>query len=104
MNAAQFSRGLGWFSIGLGLTELLSPRRVARLIGVSDDHDRLIRVLGAREIASGLGLLARPKPMGFAWSRVAGDIMDLSLLSAALTRISQQPMSVSRSINDDRRR
>ena len=104
MNAVQFSRGLGWFSIGLGLTELLSPRRVARLVGVSEDHDRLIQVLGAREISSGLGLLARPKPMGFAWSRVAGDIMDLSLLSAALTRINAQPMSVSRSIYDDRRR
>lgn len=104
MNAAHFSRGLGWFSIGLGLTELLAPRQLARTIGVSDDHDRLIQALGAREIASGLGLLARPKPTGFAWSRVAGDIMDLSLLSAALTQVDSKPVSVSRSKDDDRRR
>ena len=104
MNAAQFSRGLGWFSIGLGMTELLAPRAVARAIGVSEDHDRLLRTLGAREIVSGLGLLARPKPTGFAWSRVAGDIMDLSLLGAALTQVRSQPMLVSRSQDDDRRR
>src|SRR4051812_15939548 len=104
MNAAQFSRSLGWFSIGLGATELFAPRFLARSIGVSDDHDRLIRVLGLREISSGLGLLARPRPTGFAWSRVAGDIMDLSLLGAAYTRLGSQPMSVSRSHHDDRRR
>ena len=104
MNAAQFSRSLGWFSLGLGLTELIAPRRLARAIGVSEDHDRLIQALGAREIVSGVGLLARPKPTGFAWSRVAGDIMDLSLLGAALTQVRSQPLSVSRSHDDDARR
>ena len=104
MNAAQFSRGLGWFSIGLGMTELLAPRTLARAIGVSEDHDRLLRALGVREIMSGVGLLARPKPTGFAWSRVAGDIMDLSLLGAAMMQMRSQPMSVSRSQDDDRRR
>lgn len=104
MNTAQFSRGLGWFSIGLGLTELLAPRSLARTIGLSEDHDGVIRALGVREIASGLGLLARPKPTGFAWSRVAGDSMDLSLLGAAYSQLSSQPISVSRSQDDDRRR
>jgi hypothetical protein len=104
MNAAQFSRGLGWFSITLGLAELIAPRRLAHAIGVSENHDRLIRALGAREISSGLGLLARPKPTNFAWSRVAGDIMDLSLLGAAYSRVRSQPLSVSRSNDDDRRR
>ena len=104
MNAAQFSRSLGWFSISLGLAELISPRRLAHAIGVSENHDRLIRALGAREIASGLGLLAQPKPTYFAWSRVAGDIMDLSLLGAACSRVRSQPLSVSRSNDDDRRR
>jgi len=104
MNAAQFSRSLGWFSIGLGLTELVAPRRLARAIGVSENHDRLIQALGVRELVSGLGLLARPKPTGFAWSRVAGDIMDLSLLGAALSQVRSQPLSVSRSHDDDCRR
>ena len=86
------------------MTELLAPRTLARAIGVSEDHDRLLQALGVREIVSGLGLLARPKPTGFAWSRVAGDIMDLSLLGAAMTQVRSQPMSVSRSYDDDRRR
>ena len=104
MNAVQLSRGLGWFSIGLGLTELLAPRQLGRTIGLSDGHESLLRVLGARELASGLGLLALPKPTAFAWSRVAGDIMNLSLLGAALHQTKSQPMSVSRSQDDDRRR
>jgi hypothetical protein len=104
MNAAQFSRSLGWFSISLGLAELIAPRRLAHAIGVSENHDRLIRALGAREIASGLGLIALPKPTYFAWSRVAGDITDLSLLGAACSRVHSQPLSVSRSHDDDRRR
>ena len=33
----RVARGLGWFSIGLGLAECAAPRSVARLIGVDDD-------------------------------------------------------------------
>jgi hypothetical protein len=104
MNAATFSRGLGWFSIGLGLTELLAPRKLAQAIGVTDDHDTLIRLLGARELSSGLGLLARPKPTSWMWSRVAGDMMDLSLLGAAASKVSSRPLRVSGSRDSDRRR
>lgn len=84
MNTTQLSRGLGWFSIGLGVAELLAPRHVAELIGVEDNHDTLIRGLGAREIAAGVSLLAQPQETGWLWSRVAGDVMDLSLLGVAL--------------------
>jgi uncharacterized membrane protein len=79
----RFATGLGWFSIGLGLTELLAPEAVARLVGVHDHH-ALIRSLGAREIASGIGILTQSRPTGWLWGRVAGDAMDLSLLGAAL--------------------
>ncbi len=71
------------FSIGLGLAELLAPRKVARLIGVSEDHSRTLRALGLREIGSGLGIM-QGRTAYFLWSRVAGDIMDLSLLGIAL--------------------
>jgi len=43
-----------------------------------------MRFLGAREILAGVGILTQPKPAAWLWSRVAGDIMDLSLLGAAL--------------------
>jgi uncharacterized membrane protein len=80
------ANALGWFSIGLGLAQLAAPGRVARLIGVDDD-DRgrgLMRTLGLREIASGVGILSRPRPTRWVWSRVAGDVMDLALLGRAL--------------------
>ena len=53
---ARLAFGLGWFGIGLGLAELLVPRRFARTIGVPYEHHRLIRAMGVREIANGLGL------------------------------------------------
>src|SRR5436305_15124370 len=48
---------LGWFSIGLGLSEVLAPRGLARLIGAPDLHSTL-PFLGLREIAACLGSLS----------------------------------------------
>jgi uncharacterized membrane protein len=83
----QLAQALGWFSIGLGLAEFAAPGSVARLVGVPDtDRNRsTLRMLGLRELTSGLGLLSQQHPAGWAWSRVAGDLMDLSLLGTALT-------------------
>jgi len=44
----------------------------------------VVRVVGLREIASGLGILSRPRPVGWTAARVAGDVMDLTLLASAL--------------------
>ncbi|HEY7642910.1 MAG TPA: SRPBCC family protein [Steroidobacteraceae bacterium] len=79
----QLGQLLGWFSIGLGLAELLAPRALGRAIGVGDQNAATLRALGARELVSGLGLLSERKPGTWAWSRVAGDAMDLALLGAA---------------------
>jgi uncharacterized membrane protein len=85
--ARRRDSALGWFSLCLGLTQLLAPKRVARLIGV-DDEDELtqmaLRLVGARELACGLGLLSQPHSSAWAWTRVAGDVMDLALLGRAL--------------------
>lgn len=83
MNDDKLVNGLGWFSIGLGLAELLAPEKLGKAIGVSDHHN-LLRALGVREIASGVGLLSQQQPAGWVWSRVAGDAMDLGLLGTAL--------------------
>jgi uncharacterized membrane protein len=79
----RLARSLGWFSIGLGVTELLMPRLLGRAIGVGE-HPLLLRALGLREIASGVGILSRRVPPA-AWmrSRVAGDVIDLTLLGLA---------------------
>ncbi len=82
LSSSSLSRGLAFFSIGLGLAEVLAPRHLARLIGVDEDHENLLRALGLREIGSGLGIMQGNSP-NFLWSRVAGDAMDLGLLFAA---------------------
>ena len=84
----HLSNFLGWFSVGLGLAEILAPKALGRAIGVGD-HPALMRALGVREITSGLGLLSQRGTAAWAWSRVAGDAMDLALLGAA----ARSPMS-----------
>lgn len=84
--AERLATFLGWFSIGLGLAEALAPRSVARLIGVNEhDNEKLLRGLGVREIASGIGILTTPRPTEAVMSRVFGDMMDLALLGTAMT-------------------
>jgi uncharacterized membrane protein len=83
----RVARGLGWFSIGLGLAEIAAPRRMARAIGVPDDRRNCatLRAIGVREIASGVGILSRDRPVGPVWTRLGGDVMDLTLLGRALS-------------------
>src|SRR5690606_32667302 len=76
------ARGLGWFSIGLGLAECLMPRAVARAVGL-DGRENLVRAYGLREIATGVGLLASRDPEPWLWGRVAGDALDLATLASA---------------------
>jgi hypothetical protein len=80
----QLAKGLGWFSIGLGLTQLLAPKWLEEKIGLRSDRAGLMRALGAREAMAGMGVLLSDKPVGPLWGRVAGDAMDLALLGAAL--------------------
>lgn len=78
----QLGQILGVVSIGLGLAQLLVPRAVCRATGVGD-HPAIMRMCGAREVATGLGILSERAPGVWAWARVAGDAMDLALLGAA---------------------
>ena len=79
---SRLAHGLGWFSIGLGLVEIVAPGRTARWIGVPKSRS-LLRFFGMREIATGMILLLHHKPGEAAWLRVAGDAADLSFLGAA---------------------
>jgi uncharacterized membrane protein len=82
----RIARGLGWFSVGLGLAQIVAPRAVARVIGVRDDRHRGIMVaLGVRELASGLAILTQPRTAGWIWTRVGGDVIDLALLGSAFS-------------------
>jgi len=77
----RLAHALGWFSLALGVAEIVAPRRVARLAGVSDQR-ALLRIFGLREIVSAVGILAQPRPAGWLWGRAIGDVMDLALVGA----------------------
>jgi uncharacterized membrane protein len=79
------ARGLGWFSLALGVTELAVPRTLARVIGVEPSRrsSTVLRLFGARELLTGLGVLAQPRRAPALWLRVAGDAVDLAAFGMA---------------------
>lgn len=79
------ARGLGWFSIGLGIVECLMPQTVARAVGLPG-KEQMVQAFGVRDILSGVGILMSQDPEPWIWSRVAGDAVDLAALSAGLRR------------------
>jgi hypothetical protein len=81
----QLVRGLGYFSIGLGLAELLAPRQVSRGAGMRR-QDNLLRGFGLREIGTGIGLLTASNPRPWLWGRVVGDVLDVATVAAAADR------------------
>jgi hypothetical protein len=89
MNPDAMARGLGWFSIGLGLTEVLAPDKLARWLGM-EGKEGLIQLYGAREIAAGLGCLSQNPPTPWVWGRVAGDALDVATLAPHLSEDNPQ--------------
>ncbi|HEY8564185.1 MAG TPA: cyclase dehydrase [Beijerinckiaceae bacterium] len=77
------ARGLGWFSIALGLVELTAPRALTRALGMRG-KERLVQAYGAREIATGVALLAAKDPTPYVWGRVGGDALDIATLATGL--------------------
>jgi hypothetical protein len=80
----RLGRALGWFSVGLGLAELVAPGQIARTLGL-DGKEGLIRGYGARELASAVPTLSVDKSIGLA-ARIGGDGLDLATLATALHR------------------
>jgi uncharacterized membrane protein len=93
LDGERLARGLGWFSIGVGLAEIVAPRRLARFLGVRN-HGILFRVMGLREIASGVGILSQRRPAGWLWARVGGDIIDLVALGKVMKSEPVKPVNI----------
>lgn len=77
----KLARTLGWISLGIGLAEILTAKRVARLTGVH--QPQLIQAYGVRELVTGIGILSSNRPTKWMWVRVAGDGLDLMTLAKA---------------------
>lgn len=82
--ADRLARFLGWFSIGLGATELLAPGLIAGCLGMRGKKP-LLRAFGVRELMAGVLTLSVDKQLGL-WSRLAGDALDIAALTPALNR------------------
>ena len=79
-------RGLGWMSLGLGVAQLAAPDTVRRISGVDDSATSraVVPLVGARELIHAAGLLTSRHKGIWAWTRVAGDAMDLTSLAMAI--------------------
>jgi len=92
----KLGKGLGWFSIGLGLAELFAPHAMSRLVG-ADDHGKapwIMRACGIRELGVGLGLLAKPTSPALQWARVIGDALDLTKLAGTMASSTSKPRRI----------
>lgn len=80
--AGGLARALGWLSLGVGIVELIAPRRIARGLGMRDQQV-MVRAYGVRELVTGAGLLMSKNPGPWMWARVLGDMLDLATLARA---------------------
>ena len=83
---SKVARGLGWFSIGLGVYELVSADYLGYALGM-ENKAALIRLYGLREIVAGIGILKlfNGKLAPWIWARIAGDALDIATLSIDLS-------------------
>ena len=85
MNDISTAKFLGYFSIGLGLVQLVAAPRLKAVLGLSVPS-AVIRGFGAREVATGLGVLTYPDNPAPLWARVGGDVLDVAVLASGLGR------------------
>lgn len=77
----KVGRALGWASFGLGALELFAPRTVTKWLGM-EGKEGLVRAYGVREFGAGVMCLSTNSDYG-AFSRAAGDVLDLATLATA---------------------
>jgi uncharacterized membrane protein len=80
------ARGLGVASLALGVPPIARPGQVTEALGIADEprHRSAAQLVGVRELVVAAGLLLGRGRAGWLWARVAGDAIDVALLSRAL--------------------
>lgn len=76
--------GAGMVILGLGIAQLLAPRRVTRSTGVHA-HPGVVRASGALSVASAVNILNRGKPAPLGLARLACVALELTLLGRSAT-------------------
>ncbi|MBV8736343.1 MAG: cyclase dehydrase [Alphaproteobacteria bacterium] len=84
----QMAKGLGYFSIALGLSEVIAAGAISRAAGLNGLHG-LVRGYGGREIANGLAILTSHDPTTWVWGRVAGDVTDIATVAAGAEKMTK---------------
>ena len=84
LDSATLAQGLGWFSVLSGIAALLAPRTVGSAAGLGSNNSSVMRSIGMRELATGVGILTRKNPAPWLWARTAGDVVDLALLAGGI--------------------
>jgi hypothetical protein len=79
----ELARGLGWFSIGLGLTEVTCGGAIAHWLGMPRSAP-IIRAYGVRELLQGVGILGARDPTPWISARVVGDALDIATVLPGL--------------------
>ena len=79
----KLARGIGWFSVGVGLAQIVAPRLVSRLVGLPLPPAMIV-ACGVRELVCGVGILTQRHPRPWVQARVAGDAIDLAIFGGAL--------------------
>jgi uncharacterized membrane protein len=84
----RLARALGCASLGLGVAMTAAPEAVCRIAGVDDSATAraVVPLVGGRELVHAAGLLAAQRPAPWVWTRVAGDVLDLTALGCAVAR------------------
>ncbi|MCK1518388.1 cyclase dehydrase [Bradyrhizobium sp. 190] len=84
----KMARGLGYFSLALGIAELVAPGAICRAAGVKG-LETVVRGYGAREIATGIAILGSHDPEPWIWTRVAGDLADIATVATGVQQDNQ---------------
>ncbi len=79
MDEHRLARGVGWLSIGVGLTLLAAPTRAVRGLGMGE-RPNLGRLMGARDLVLGAGLLRGENTTTWLRARGISDALDAAII------------------------
>ncbi len=83
MDEEAVVRGIGWGSLGSGLTCIALPGVMSRVFGMGT-MPRLLRLIGVRDTLIGAGLLTQPDFRVWLSARAAADGSDAVLLGTGI--------------------